>query len=316
MNIGILYDANNYFKSGIEKDFHILSEITKISDALTELKHNAILIDGIAELIDLIALKKKQVDVIMNLIPWTRTSQKINATCFLDFYNIPFIGNGEKALILCADKYISKLIAHNNGIKVPRYIYDRTPEKKSTSYATIKQVLGCPFIIKANGSSGSLGVRKVHSELELDSVRKNFTQKWNTGFLYEEYVEGHDIMVPIISKNGTPHALGVVKYLNSRKENILFFSTEMKYFEEIQCVPYDTDETKMALIYAECIHSALGCTFFSRSDFRITPDGQIYFLECNATPELNPSGAFVVASKKASLSALLLDIIDESITKT
>lgn len=316
MNIGILYDANNYYRSNIEKDFHMLSGITKLSNALAELKHSVILIDGISELNELIYSKEKQLDLIFNYIAWTRSSQKISATSFFNYYNIPFIGNSEKALILCADKLISKLIAQNIDIKVPKYIYDQVPEKELTSFLDIKQSLGCPFVIKANGSSGSLGVRKIQTQQELDLVRKDFKKKWNTVFLYEEYIDGHDIMVPVISKNNISHALGVVKYLDSHEENINFFSTEMKYFEEIKCVSFNNANTKIALKYAEQIHTALGCTIFSRSDFRINPNGEIYFLECNATPDFNPNGAFVVASNEKTLALILQEIIDEVITKT
>ena len=43
------------------------------------------------------------------------------------------------------------------------------------------------------------------------------------------------------------------------------------------------------------MHKATHCSVYSRCDFRITDNGEVYFLECNATPDLNPHGAFVVA---------------------
>lgn len=314
MKIGLLYDACNYTYAGIDTDFSLFSEITKISNGFKEANYQTELIDGLRELVFKITNQPDNPpwDIVMNHISWTRTLQKESATSFLDFYKIPYIGNSQKALILCADKYCSKLLAKEIGIPVPKYIYQEFPNYQNIDYEYIISQLGSPFIIKANGTSGSIGVRMVNNYQEYKSIWEEYIRKWHEGILLEEYIAGTDLTVPVLSNNKHPKALGVVQYKDSNNESIPFFSRNIKYFEEISCSIFENDKIcNQVKKYSEKMHLATHCSIYSRCDFRITDTGNIYFLECNATPDLNPHGAFVVAGDM-DFSSLLQYIVTES----
>lgn len=320
MNVGILYDAHNYTVTSIENDFSLLSEVTKIKQGLEEANHKVSLVENINEMVRIIVSSSEPPwDIIINHISWTRTLQKVSPLTFLDFYNIPYVGNCHKALMLCADKYISKLIAQDLNIPVPKFIFQSYPYKSLLNYSDIVATLGSPFVIKANGSSGSLGVKKICSCMEYESVCANFMKNWHSGILFEEFISGIDLTVPVLNNGKEYHALAAIQYLDGDKKEIPFFTREIKYFEDICCQVFQ-DEKIAALLkkYATKIHAALYCNIFSRSDFRLTDEGQIFFLECNATPDLNPSGAFVTAGD-FTYSELLDHIIKlsfEQATKT
>ncbi|MDX1419331.1 MAG: D-alanine--D-alanine ligase, partial [Rubricoccaceae bacterium] len=50
---------------------------------------------------------------------------------------------------------------------------------------------------------------------------------------------------------------------------------------------------------ALAIHGALGCRDFSRSDFRVGPDGRAWFLEVNPLPTFAPDGTFAILAELA-----------------
>lgn len=317
MNIGILYDSHNYTVTGVEKDFSLFTEVTKIKSGLEEAGHEVSLVENIDEMVkNIVSSSKAPWDIIMNHISWTRTLQKVSPLSFLEFYNIPYIGNCQKALMLCADKYLSKLIAQELNISVPKYIFQPYPYKFLLNYADIVANLGSPFVAKANGSSGSLGVKKICSFMEYKNVCANFMKNWHNGILFEEFIEGIDLTVPVLNNGTEFHALAAVQYFNSNKKEIPFFTREIKYYEDIFCQVFqDKRITALLKKYATKIHSALCCNIFSRSDFRLTDNGQIFFLECNATPDLNPSGAFVTAGH-FTYPELLDHIVKTSLDQT
>lgn len=318
MKIGILYNATNYTLLKTERDFSLLSEISKIKKAFEENKHEVILIEEISHLFSLLYNNKLDIDLIFNRIFWTRSDHKIDPISILNYYQIPYISNPVKSFILCADKYITKLLAISQNILTPRYIYESKTKPESIDYDHIKTQLGSPFILKANGTSGSMGIRKVTSFEEFNTALRDLKSKWNNGILFEEYIDEIDITVPVISHNGVSFPLEPVKYNDQNGKDITYFTREIKYFEDISCVRLDSNNEIIQNLkrYATVIHEATECTIISRSDFKLTPDHKIYFLECNAAPDLNPYGAFVVgASGDITYTSLLQHLIDESIRK-
>lgn len=314
MRIGILYDASNYYLSGQEKDFSLLSEVTKVKSGLENCSYETELIEGLGELLALLIQDSHKFDLFLNLITWTRSSKKMSPVELIDYFGIPYIGNSLKPLIICADKYITKLLAMELGIPVPKFIYENPYTLVPDNFQDIAQTLNVPFVMKANGTSGSLGLRLISNEVEYQQTRAEFKKKWNLGILYEEYIIGTDITVPIIETNKIASPLQTIKYLDSQGKDIPFFTREIKYYEDIEGITFDNDlkDSELVKKYALLIHNQVGCRLFSRSDFRLTPQGKFYFLECNASPDLNPHGAFVIASNM-KYEQLLTHIITEAL---
>ena len=47
------------------------------------------------------------------------------------------------------------------------------------------------------------------------------------------------------------------------------------------------------------MHEVLECRDFSRSDFRVSPDGRVWFLEINPLPTFAPDGTFAILAELA-----------------
>ena len=309
MNIGILFDASTTTKQGVVTEHSLFSSVSKIANQLEQMGHVCSLFESVRGFREL-ETRSQDIDVVINYIPWTRTNKKILFPSLLNFIGLPFIGNSDEALMLCADKVLTKLIARENEIPVPRY----TNLIASGSFEKIKDRLGIPFVLKANRTSGSLGVRLIHNSEEYQDALVCLSKLWGTDIFAEEYISGIDITIPVVTEKDIPKALGTTTYVNEKHELIPFFTHDYKYHEKLICSNYcDFALASQALIYAERLHSLCKCTALSRVDFRLDAEGNLYLLEINGTPELNPSGAFTVAGMGRKFSDVLQLCLDEAL---
>lgn len=309
MNIGILFDASTITKQGVLTEHSLLSSVSKIANQLEQMGHLCFYFEAVNGFREL-AERGQDIDVVINYVPWTRTDKKILFPSLLNFIGLPFIGNSDEALMLCADKLLTKFIARENKIPVPQY----TNIKDNSTFEKVKDSLGLPFVLKANKTSGSLGVRLIHTGEEYQDALECFSKLWETDIFAEEYISGIDITVPIMTEKGVPRALGTTTYVDEKHEKIPFFTHDYKYHEKLVCSNYcDFALASQALAYAERLHSLCRCTALSRVDFRLDAEGKLYLLEINGTPELNPSGAFTVAGTGRKFSDVLQLCLDEAL---
>jgi D-alanine-D-alanine ligase len=68
--------------------------------------------------------------------------------------------------------------------------------------------------------------------------------------------------------------------------------------------PADLDEACIALVREKtvAIHHAMRCHGYSRVDWRLADDGEVFFLELNTNPGLSERGNFALSGITAGLS--------------
>src|SRR5690554_27793 len=120
---------------------------------------------------------------------------------------IPFTGSGSKASCLAMDKYVSKLIAKQEGIPCPKDILMRAnliqDYNDPMDYSGFVDKLGLPIIVKPNDSGSSVGISIVHEIAQLkEAVEAAFAQCETV--LLEEYIPGREITVSILGGKALP----------------------------------------------------------------------------------------------------------------
>jgi len=70
---------------------------------------------------------------------------------------IPFVGSDVRASVITMDKYLTKLVALQNEIPTPSfiYIYDRNA---APDYVSVVNELGSPFIVKPCDVGSTIGL--------------------------------------------------------------------------------------------------------------------------------------------------------------
>lgn len=229
---------------------------------------------------------------------------------------IPYTGSDAYVNALTLDKWMTKLLVGRAGVDTPRacLVNARNFEAVSERGAG----LSFPVIVKPNhegsskgiyGSSGGRDGSVVREPKDLPAVLKSALRAYPDGVLIEEYVEGTDILVGYI--DGIGHDDGILAPVEllleasaDRPYNV--WDYRLKNVEpgkvSFRCpagIPRDL-AARVRQISTDVVRT-LGLRDLARLDYRIAPDGRIYFLEANAIPSLAPSAALFVATSQLGM---------------
>lgn len=224
---------------------------------------------------------------------------------YLDKINIPYTGSDAKSSKLGMDKYLSKSLWNEEGVKTPAFIKINS----ETSFKYIEQKLGLPFFLKPANSGSSLGISKIFNESQF---YKSFKEAYKIDSLVigEAMVDGREFTLPIL--NNIP--LSVVE-IRTKTD---FYDYEAKYHRddtEFIC-PTNLNKSLIDIIKKLSIKSfnLLGCSGWGRVDLMIDNDGNIFIIEVNTIPGMTSHSLVPLSAKNSEISFtdLVLRILDTS----
>lgn len=201
----------------------------------------------------------------------------------LEFMGIPYTGSGIAASAAAMDKVIAKHLMTSAGMLTPQYIVADGP----VEYETLLRESGMnlPYIVKPSCEGSSIGITKVSSPGELAKALAT-AFRHDPRVLIEKFIEGRDVTVAIYGDR----VLGSMEVGVDGRFNREFLDYEVKYTEGMETfsippsLPADVirsvEETALGA------HRLLGCSFYSRIDFRVAGGGRPYLLEVNTLPGL------------------------------
>ncbi|MFO8144215.1 MAG: D-alanine--D-alanine ligase [Candidatus Syntrophosphaera sp.] len=218
----------------------------------------------------------------------------------LDLAGISYTGSGHKASALAMDKYISKLLAFEEGIPTSDSILMREDllcdYNDPEDYQGIVERLGLPLVVKPNDGGSSVGISIVEDILDLkDAVR--LALKYSSSALLERYVAGREITATVLDGKALPlveirPVKGWYDYQNKYNEG---------RSEYLAPAPLEENVSHLIQLYAERTWQILGLSGYARIDFRY--DGQTpYFLEANTLPGMTPLSLTPMAAKSIGMS--------------
>lgn len=145
-----------------------------------------------------------------------------------------------------------------------------------------KEINNFPLFAKPRYGGSSVASKLCMSGAELDVLTK---ENLETEFITEQPIKGREFSVGVIDTETATIALPVVEIIPQGE----FFDFENKYNPEklaIEICPASIDEviSKELQRQALLIHKHLKTKHLSRSDFIVTPNNSIYFLEINTIP--------------------------------
>lgn len=290
MKIAVLY-------GGISKEREVsLSTGKGVIDALRKRGHEVIGIDFHPEKLD--DILQLDVDIVyIGLHGRYGEDGKIQA--LLDMLNIPYVGSGALASALAMDKARAKLFFEKVGARVARgqVLYKHSYDEKATEI-----YLPLPVVVKPNQEGSTIGVTIAETERELrEGIEKAFD--YDETVLIEEWIDGTEVTVAVMGKQGEERALPVIEIVPKNK----FYDYESKYSaggsEHIIPARISAEQTAYVQKYAVLAHQALGCNVYSRADFIVPKDGSDpVILEVNTLPGMTPTSLFPDAARKIGLS--------------
>jgi D-alanine-D-alanine ligase len=220
---------------------------------------------------------------------------------------IPFTGSDAYVCTVTLDKHLTKLLVAHHGVRVPGWVFVRRPEDAR------RVELRYPLMVKPNFEGSSMGITAesvVEDAAALERRVAAGLAQFPDGMLVEEYIAGRDIVVPFLEA-ASPETRGVLEpaeyvYRVAPRGRFAIFELEMKQrgFEDVQVrSPANLEPGQRA----EAIHASrlaievLGVRDLARMDYRLGEDGELYFLEMNALPSLEPGASIYLSGQLAGL---------------
>ncbi|MDF3047476.1 MAG: ddlA [Candidatus Midichloriaceae bacterium] len=242
--------------------------------ALKSLGYEVFEIDPSHNLLEL--LSKSKPDVIYNALHGTYGEDGA-IPGLLEVLGIPYTHSGIEASAVGMNKWLTRIMLENCGIKFP--------EGKKVKVADLLsgiEPMKRPYVIKPISQGSTVGVYII-KDGDPSFADQQSTTPWKYGeeALVEEYIPGQEISTAVISGK----AIGSLEL----KPLSGFYDYESKYTdgktEHIYPANLPEDIYKESLRFAEIAHNILGCRCVSRSDMRYNPEKcMLYFLEINTHP--------------------------------
>jgi biotin carboxylase len=180
------------------------------------------------------------------------------------------VGNSYGTAVVANNKFLMRTAFSQAGIPCPKY-------QKITSLDEIDKDYAFPLIVKPIDRSGSLGITKVErSEDLIPSVENALHCSFKHEAIVEEFIEGREISVELISYQGKHYPLQITDKVTTGAPHFV----ELEHHQ-----PAELSDNQYKEIYAltERALDALGVTNgASHSEYKITADGRVYVIEIGA----------------------------------
>lgn len=210
-----------------------------------------------------------------------------------DLYGIRYTGSGYLSSALAMDKGLAKKMFLTNGIPTPQGIALKK-EERTESVADLGVKLPC--VVKPCCGGSSIGVSIVHTEDELETALDE-AFRWEDNLVIEEYVKGREFSVGVIEFKALPvieiaPVQGFYDYKNKYKAGSAVETCPAQLPAEIS--------EKMQQ-YAEKVAEVLGLDTYSRTDFLLSENNEIYCLESNTLPGMTPTSLLPQEAKAVGM---------------
>jgi D-alanine-D-alanine ligase len=291
--IGLTYNLKKNVVSeapDIEAEYDNIETVLAIKNALEGTGLNVQLMEANEQMPSLLA--QHTVDFVFNIAEGIQgRGREAQVPAILNNFRIPFTGSDETTLCIALDKALTKRVLASYNIRTPGYFV------ASKQHEVLPGNIAFPVIVKPNAEGSSKGISNVAIAADRKELRalldKNF-RLYGQDMLVEEYIGGREFTVGILGNGKDARVFPPMEIIYKNQDNPFnIYSFEVKRdFESY--IRYESPANISPAIQTEMektarkIYEVLACKDFARIDFRLSPDGLIYFIEINPLPGLAP----------------------------
>jgi len=222
----------------------------------------------------------------------------------LESYHMPFNGSRSIPSAMAMNKVKTKEILGLHGIKTPRFTYLRKHEYTYGDLAELYARLSRPIVVKPAFAGSSIGISLASSFEEL-VLAVNDAFKVSETIILEEFIRGREATCGVLDNSNGSDVYALypieIKYPGDKK----IWDFESKYSDEKHtCLcpsTFDTSIKKEIQKMSHMAHCIMELDHYSRSDFIVSDDGEVYFLEVNTLPGLTEGSLYPLALKSAGI---------------
>ena len=232
---------------------------------------------------------------------------RVQAT--LEAFGIPFTGANYLSSAIAMDKDLTKRVVAPLGVKTPAWML---VESDGMDIDAVCAQAKLPCVVKPDDSGSSIGVSIANDEAELRAALKAAANE-GSRILIEQYICGREVQIGILGDKALPSieiipAEGFYDYRNKYQPGAAREITPAE-------IPAETEQ-RLADAALTVFH-ALNLSAYSRADFILDAEGELWFLEINTLPGMTPTSLVPqeAAAVGISYSELCEQIIADALHK-
>jgi len=277
--------------------------IAAIEATLKSLGHSVIKIEADTDAFEKLKQFKSQIDLVFNIAEGSGgDARESQVPLFCEILGIPYTHSTPTVHALRSDKHLTKALLSGAGIV-------RAPGGKNF-----------PLLVKPNSEGSSKGIMDenvVKDKEELKERVKVLKESVGGEVLVEEYIEGREFTVGILG-NYPARVLPIIEqkfdFLPEGMNKMASYELKWLYEDTLKNLheAYDCPAKISPKLQKEIEDTSLKIYEFlqvrdcARIDYRLDKDNDLYFLEINTLPGLNPDETvisyFPLAARVAGLT--------------
>ena len=223
----------------------------------------------------------------------------------LEWLNKPYTGSSVMASALAMDKWRTKLIWQAAGLPTPKaFLLDNTSD-----WLDIIGELNNDAIVKPAREGSSIGMRKVHTQTELQESYV-YASQYDALVLAESWVTGAEFTVAVVSGEVLPP----IRLITSHE----FYDYEAKYQANdtqylLPCGLSAEKEQELKDLVLRAFN-ILGCQGWGRIDVMQDQQGNFWLLEANTAPGMTDHSLVPMAARHAGMEfpELVVTVLQEA----
>ncbi len=228
---------------------------------------------------------------------------------FLELLQVKYTGCNPRGLVLARDKALSKKLLVYHRIRVPAFtVFPRGRKPKRP------RGLSFPLIVKCLTEEASLGISHASIVENEDKLAERVSFMHNSigaDAIVEQFIDGREIYVGILGND----RLDVLPIWELTFENLApgapaIATARVKHNPGYQkkhgimqqaAVDLPPELAQHIIKTSKRIYRLLEIDGYARVDYRLSRDGELYFLEANPNPEIAEREEFASAAQEAGI---------------
>lgn len=284
-------------KEGFEpKEIAVWKTEFGVVDTLRSLGHD-VHVRGVSD--DLAPIRRVlegfEPDVFFNLLMEFRDqgSYQAHVVSYLELLDARYTGCNSRGILLTRDKALCKKILRYHRIPTPRFaVFPIGGRSRRTK-------LSYPMIVKSADEEASLGISQAsvvsdeeHLRDRVEFVHRNV----GTDAIAEEYVEGRELTLSVLGNDRlTTLPIWELFFRNLPEGSLPIATARAKWDLDYQkragidngpAEDIDPATRSRIATLGKRAYRALGLSGYARLDLRLAPDGRVFVIEVNSTPDV------------------------------
>lgn len=262
-------------------------------------------------------------DVVFNLTESFHSDRahEANVPALLELLKVRYTGARPEGLMLCKDKALAKKLLAYHRVRVPHFVIspESRPLKRLRRFVY-------PAFVKPVGEESSDGISKASfakSEEEALERARFIQEKFHCDALIEEYIDGRELYLSVMGNRKLNVFQPREIFFNQVPDDEPKFATFKAKWDDAYRKKWGIHngpaselaegiQEKLARL-ARKVYRVLKIRGLGRIDVRLTPAGEIVFIEANPNPSLAREDDFAQA---AAASGLEYDLLIQKILDT